>query len=94
LVALNATDNRAQSEPFWFVDISLKRSNKLDYLCDRLCENVTSEVEARRNEAKKRSLYMINEHFVLNFNAESASAVVFTQSGDIADVFGAALVTC
>jgi hypothetical protein len=24
---------------------------------------------------------MINEHFELNFNAESASAVVFTQSG-------------
>jgi hypothetical protein len=58
-----------------------KSSNKQDSLCARLCENVTSEGEARRNKTKKRSLYMINEHFELNFNAESASAVVFTQSG-------------
>jgi hypothetical protein len=46
-----------------------------------LRENVSSEGEARRNTAKNSSLYMINEYFELNFNAESSSAVVFAQSG-------------
>jgi hypothetical protein len=32
-------------------------------------KNVMSAGKARQNSAKKRSLYVINEHFELNFNA-------------------------
>lgn len=43
----------------------------------RVFKNVMSAAEARQNEAKKRSLHVVNEHFEPNFNAASASAVVF-----------------
>jgi hypothetical protein len=42
-------------------------------------KNVTSEGKTRKNEAQKRSLHGVNEHFKLNFDTELASAVVFQQ---------------
>jgi hypothetical protein len=44
-----------------------------------MLKNVTSVVEARQNEAKECSLHRVNEHIEPNFNAASASAVVFQQ---------------
>ncbi|MCB2183793.1 MAG: hypothetical protein KQH63_17325 [Desulfobulbaceae bacterium] len=44
---------------------------------NRLLKNVASEAETWKNEAKKRSLHGVNEHFEPNFDAVSASAVVF-----------------
>lgn len=66
---------------YLYATIPVSRKNDQDCV-----KNVTSEGEARRNEANKRSLYMINEHFERNFNAESASAVVFTHPGPKADI--------
>jgi hypothetical protein len=50
-------------------------------------KKVASAAEARRkcplrvkNEAKKRSLHGVNEHFELNFDDASASAVVFQRA--------------
>lgn len=40
-------------------------------------KNVTSEALARQNSTKTRSLLKVNEHFEMNFNTASASAVVF-----------------
>jgi hypothetical protein len=52
-----------------------------------LLKKVASAAEARRkcplrvkNEAKKRSLHGVNEHFELNFDDASASAVVFQRA--------------
>jgi hypothetical protein len=52
-----------------------------------LLKKVASTAEARRkcplrvkNEAKKRSLHGVNEHFELNFDDASASAVVFQRA--------------
>ena len=47
----------------------------------RLCENVASAGEARRNLAKKRSLQVVNEHSEPGFNDASPSAVVVARSG-------------
>jgi ABC-type multidrug transport system fused ATPase/permease subunit len=44
-------------------------------------KKVASAAEARKNEAKKRSLHGVNEHFELNFDDASASAVVFQRAG-------------
>jgi hypothetical protein len=38
-----------------------------------------SAAKARQNQPKKRSLQVVNEHFEPNFNAASASTVVFQQ---------------
>jgi hypothetical protein len=43
-------------------------------------KNVASEAEDRKNEAKKRSLHGVNEHFEPNFDDASASAVVFQRA--------------
>jgi hypothetical protein len=43
-------------------------------------KNVASAAEARKNEAKKRSLHGVNEHFEPNFDDASASAVVFQRA--------------
>jgi len=40
-------------------------------------KKVASEGLARRNPVKKRSLYEVNEHFELDFNAAWSSAAVF-----------------
>jgi hypothetical protein len=52
-----------------------------------LLKKVASAAEARRkcplrvkNEAKKRSLHGVNEHFELNFDDASTSAVVFQRA--------------
>jgi hypothetical protein len=45
-------------------------------------KKVASAAEARKNEAKKRSLHRVNEHFELNFDDASASAVVFQRAGN------------
>jgi hypothetical protein len=37
-----------------------------------------------KNEAKKRSLHGVNEHFELNFDDASASAVVFQRADKVA----------
>ena len=46
---------------------------------NRLLKNVMSAGKARQNSAKKRSLWLINEHFEPNFNAVSPSEIVFQQ---------------
>jgi len=43
-------------------------------------KKVASEAEARKNEAKKRSLHRVNEHFEPSFDDASASAVVFQRA--------------
>ncbi|PLX48411.1 MAG: zinc ribbon domain-containing protein [Desulfobulbaceae bacterium] len=43
-------------------------------------KKVASEAEARKNEAKKRSLHGVNEHFEPNFDDASASAVGFQRA--------------
>ncbi|PLX50520.1 MAG: phosphomannomutase [Desulfobulbaceae bacterium] len=43
-------------------------------------KKVASEAEARKNEAKKRSLHGVNEHFEPNFDDAAASAVVFQRA--------------
>ncbi|PLX47398.1 MAG: hypothetical protein C0613_14075 [Desulfobulbaceae bacterium] len=43
-----------------------------------LLKNVASAAEARKNEAKKRSLHRVNEHFEPNFDDASVNAVVFS----------------
>jgi cell fate regulator YaaT (PSP1 superfamily) len=43
-------------------------------------KNVASADEARKNEARKRSLQVVNEHFEPNFDDASASAVVFQRA--------------
>ncbi|WP_305651238.1 type IV pilus modification protein PilV [Pseudomonas sp.] len=43
----------------------------------RPLKNVASEGQARRNQPKKRSLLVVNEHFEADFNAAWPSAVVF-----------------
>jgi hypothetical protein len=44
---------------------------------NRVLKNVMSAGKTRRNSAKKRSLWLINEHFEPNFNAVLPSAIVF-----------------
>lgn len=44
---------------------------------DRINKNVIEAVSARQRQAKKRSLFMINEHFELAFNAAMATQIVF-----------------
>jgi hypothetical protein len=60
---------------------------KSGFFCDlsvgiltSLLKKVASAAEARKNEAKKRSLHGVNEHFELNFDDASASAVVFQRA--------------
>jgi len=43
-------------------------------------KKVASAAEARKNEAKKRSLHVVNEHFEPNFDDASVSAVVFQRA--------------
>jgi predicted ATPase len=45
-----------------------------------LLKKVASAAEARKNEAKKRSLHGVNEYFEVNFDDASASAVVFQRA--------------
>ncbi|MCB2181472.1 MAG: hypothetical protein KQH63_05575 [Desulfobulbaceae bacterium] len=59
--------------------ICLSSVVKWGFTPSRLLKNVASEAETRKNEAKKRSLHGVNEHFEPNFDAVSASAVVFQQ---------------
>ncbi|MBD9415133.1 type II secretion system major pseudopilin GspG [Pseudomonas sp. PDM16] len=47
---------------------------------DRLSENTASAGQARRNQAKLRSLQVVNEHAEPGFNDASPSAVVFASS--------------
>jgi hypothetical protein len=56
-------------------------------LANSLLKKVASAAEAGRkcplrvkNEAKKRSIHGVNEHFELNFDDASASAVVFQRA--------------
>jgi hypothetical protein len=63
----------------------------LTVLYNSLLEKVASAAETRRkcplrvkNEAKKRSLHGVNEHFELNFDDASASAVVFQRADKVA----------
>jgi hypothetical protein len=51
-------------------------------------KNVTSGGKTRKNEAQKRSLHGVNEHFKLNFDTELASAVVFQQPAKAHDPDG------
>jgi acetoacetyl-CoA synthetase len=44
-----------------------------------LLKNVASAAATRKNEAKKRGLHGVNEHFEPNFDAVAASVVVFQQ---------------
>ena len=46
----------------------------------RPLKKVASEGQARRNQPKKRSLLVVNEHFEADFNAAWPSAVVFQRS--------------
>jgi lysophospholipase L1-like esterase len=46
-------------------------------LINRLLKNVMSAGKTRQNSAKKRSLWLINEHFESDFNAVWPSAIVF-----------------
>ena len=53
----------------------------LEFIADHLpkepLKNVDEVVSSRQKSAKKRSLYVINEHFKPTFNAEMATQVVF-----------------
>jgi ATP-dependent Clp protease ATP-binding subunit ClpA len=64
--------------------VSGKRFDLRAILCselqsNRLLKNVTSKGKTRKNEAKKRSLHEVNEHFEPNFDTELSSVVVFQQ---------------
>jgi hypothetical protein len=50
------------------------------FMPNSLLEKVASAAETRKNEAKKRSLHGVNEHFELNFDDASASTVVFQRA--------------
>ncbi|SDG85611.1 poly(beta-D-mannuronate) C5 epimerase [Pseudomonas benzenivorans] len=50
-----------------------------DMTLSRPLKNVASEGQARRNQPKKRSLRVVNEHSEADFNAAWPSAVVFQQ---------------
>ncbi len=54
----------------------------------RLLKNVYGVALGRQNQAKKRSLCVINEHFELDFNASRTSKLVFQQAAlDSLDLF-------
>jgi hypothetical protein len=48
-------------------------------ISNRVLKNVMSAGKTRQNPARKRSLYIINEHFEEDFNAVLSSAIVFQQ---------------
>jgi hypothetical protein len=49
----------------------------IDFIPPKPLENVTSDGKTRQNQARKRSLGYLNEHFEPGFNAVLPSEVVF-----------------
>jgi|CXWL01.1.fsa_nt_gi hypothetical protein len=51
--------------------------NACEFCFNRPLKNVFEAADARQKQAKKRSLYMINEHFEPVFNTAAAMQIVF-----------------
>jgi hypothetical protein len=70
---------KKEKGPFTARGHNLARNRCKEHLNSPL-KNVASAAEARKNEAKKRSLHGVNEHFEPNFDDASGSAVVFQRA--------------
>jgi hypothetical protein len=51
--------------------------NQIKFIFKEALKKVASDGQARRSQAKKRSLRVINEHFEPDFNTAGLSVVVF-----------------